>query len=79
MNFKDLLPICLGVLKDWRVIVITVLMILFIAIANYVVKYRKRVKPPKAKKAAVKAGDSGEKKEDGTASSEGSEASGKSK
>ena len=79
MNFNDLLPICLGVLKDWRVIVITVAMIVFISIANYVVKYRKKVKPPKAKKVSAKAEDSGEKKEDAASSSESSEASGKSK
>ncbi len=45
-------PLVLGVLKDWRVIFITVLMILFVAIGNYVVNYVKKVKPPKKKKAA---------------------------
>ncbi|MBQ9537950.1 MAG: hypothetical protein IJU95_01660 [Treponema sp.] len=45
-------PLVLGVLKDWRVIFITVLMILFIAIANYVQHYVKKVKPIKKKKVA---------------------------
>ncbi len=45
-------PLVLAVLKDWRVIFITILMILFVAIGNYVVTYVKKVKPPKKKKAA---------------------------
>lgn len=45
-------PLILGVLKDPRTIFITVLMILFVAIGNYVQNYVKKVKPPKKKKAA---------------------------
>ncbi len=46
------IPLVLAVLKDWRVIFITILMILFIAIGNYVVNYVKKVKPMKKKKIA---------------------------
>lgn len=45
-------PLVMGVLKDWRVIFITILMILFIAIGNYVQHYVKKIKPAKKKKAA---------------------------
>jgi len=49
MDFMQLLNLCLGVLKDWRVIFITLLMLVFVCTANYVVKYKKR--PPKLRKA----------------------------
>ncbi len=45
-------PLVLGVLKDPRTIFITVLMILFVAIGNYVQNYVKKIKPVKKKKAA---------------------------
>ncbi|MCR5620417.1 MAG: hypothetical protein K6G18_01035 [Treponema sp.] len=45
-------PLVLEVLKDWRVIFITVLMILFVSIGNYVQHYVKKIKPTKKKKAA---------------------------
>lgn len=45
-------PLVLEVLKDWRVIFITVLMILFVSIGNYVQHYVKKIKPSKKKKAA---------------------------
>lgn len=50
MDFKEIMNLCIEVLKDWRVIFITVLMIVFISLANYVIKYRKKpmVKKPKA-------------------------------
>lgn len=46
------IPLVMEVLKDWRVIFITILMILFVAIGNYVQHYVKKVKPTKKKKAA---------------------------
>lgn len=49
MDFMQLLNLCLEVLKDWRVIFITVLMLVFVCTANYVVRYKKR--PPKLRKA----------------------------
>jgi hypothetical protein len=45
-------PLVLEVLKDWRVIFITILMILFVSIGNYVQHYVKKIKPTKKKKAA---------------------------
>lgn len=49
MDFMQLLNLCLGVLMDWRVIFITVLMLVFVCTANYVVRYKKR--PPRLRKA----------------------------
>lgn len=49
MDFMQLLNLCLEVLKDWRVIFIMVLMLVFVCTANYVVRYKKR--PPKLRKA----------------------------
>ncbi len=49
MNISELTALCLAVLKDWRVIVITIAMILFVALANYVVKYKKRAPRIKTK------------------------------
>lgn len=48
MEFNDFLNLSLAVLRDWRVIIITLIAIIFIALGNYVVKYKKR--PPKIKK-----------------------------
>lgn len=48
MEFNDFLNLSLEVLRDWRVIIITLIAITFIALGNYVVKYKKR--PPKIKK-----------------------------
>lgn len=48
MEFNDFLNLSLEVLRDWRVIIITLIAIIFIALGNYVVKYKKR--PPKIKK-----------------------------
>lgn len=45
-------PLVWSVLKDPRVIFITILMILFVSIGNYVVTYRKKVHIPKQKKKA---------------------------
>lgn len=48
MEFNDFLNLSLAVLRDWRVIIITLIAIIFIALGNYVVRYKKR--PPKIKK-----------------------------
>ncbi|MBQ3801056.1 MAG: hypothetical protein II837_12255 [Treponema sp.] len=52
MEKIDFVPLVLAVIKDWRVIFITVLMILFVSIGNYVQHYVKKVKPIKKKKVA---------------------------
>ncbi|MBQ6566080.1 MAG: hypothetical protein IJL80_03400 [Treponema sp.] len=52
MEKIDFVPLVLAVIKDWRVIFITVLMILFVSIGNYVLHYVKKVKPIKKKKVA---------------------------
>ena len=49
MNIHELASLCIEVLKDWRVIVITIAMILFIELANYVVKYKKKAPRVKTK------------------------------
>lgn len=46
-------PLVLEVLKDWRVIFITILMILFVSIGNYVQHYVKKIKTSKKKKKAA--------------------------
>ena len=56
------------VLGDWHVIFILILMIVFISLANYVIKYKKKPRMPKVKPAATAA--EGEKKQDGETSSE---------
>ena len=57
MDMKALTSIILGVLKDWRVIVIAILSVLVVKLAVYVVRYRKRPprirKPKEAPKAAA--------------------------
>lgn len=45
----SMVSLCLKVISDGRVIFITILSLVAISIANYVVSYRK--KPPKPKKA----------------------------
>ncbi len=72
MEKIDFVPLVLAVLKDWRVIFITILMILFVAIGNYVVNYVKKIKPPKKKKAAPPPPPP--KKEEGDEENEGEEA-----
>jgi hypothetical protein len=47
MDMKGIFMIAKEVIMDWRVIFITVALIIYISLANYVVKYRK--KPPKVK------------------------------
>lgn len=53
MDLKELINLCIEVLKDWRVIFITVLMILFIDLAKYVIRYRKKPVVKKTKVAAA--------------------------
>ena len=50
MNFKELLPVFIGVLTDWRVILIVVSMILVITFTKFIVNYEKKPKKPKDKK-----------------------------
>lgn len=50
---EGFLQLALQVAKDPRVIAVTVLMVVVIALANYVVGYKKRVKVPKKKKVAA--------------------------
>lgn len=50
MNIKELLFFILNVLKDWRVIVITVAMILVISFTNYITSYHKKKKRKNKKK-----------------------------
>lgn len=49
MNKNSLIYLCLQVLQDWRVIFVTVFLIVIISLANYVVRYTKKpvVKKPK--------------------------------
>ena len=52
-RFHYLFNLCLSVLKDWRVIVVTVFLIFYIALVNYVVNYQKKKHVYKAKKSAA--------------------------
>lgn len=47
MDYKQLISLCINVLKDWKVIFIAILSIAFMMIGSYVVKYRRR--PPRVK------------------------------
>ncbi len=51
-DFNEALKIAMEVLKDWRVIVITVAMILVISFTKYITSYHKK-KPTKFKKKKV--------------------------
>ena len=67
----EAIGIGLDVLGDWHVIFILILMIVFISLANYVIKYRKKPRMPKVKPAPVSApAAEGEKKPEGEASAE---------
>lgn len=52
MNFKEILPIILAVLKDWRVIATAVAVLLVMEFAKYIANYKK--KPMRPKKVKVK-------------------------
>lgn len=53
MNFKNLFPVLLSVLKDWRVIVTVVAMFIVIKIAKYITNYVKKPRRRKNKKNKV--------------------------
>lgn len=67
MDFSEFIKFFPDVISDWRVIVITVLTIIFICLANYVVRYKKKPPrvvqkkepPPKAEPSAEKSADGG--------------------
>lgn len=65
MSIKEMLPIIFGVLKNLKVIGTTIAMILVIAFTNFIIRYKKKDKPIKPKKAAAPApapeGDTGPK------------------
>jgi len=52
MTVKEQIPIILGVISDWRVIVTTVAMILVITFVKFITNYKKKPKVPKPKKVA---------------------------
>lgn len=51
MDFPLLLEVCKKVLMDKRVIIVTIILILYVALVKYVVRYKK--KPPKVRKAQI--------------------------
>ena len=55
INFKELMPVIIGVLKDWRVILIVVAMIFVISFAKFIVNYQKKPKRAGKKKKAIAA------------------------
>lgn len=59
----DFFTLAMQVIRDWRVIFITILMIFFVSIANYTVSYRKKRKVPKTKKVKPAPAPKPEKKE----------------
>lgn len=52
MTVKEQIPIILGVISDWRVIVTTVAMILVITFVKFITNYNKKSKAPKPEKVA---------------------------
>lgn len=78
MAISELIPVIIGVLKDFRVIGTVIAMILVIEFAKYVTTYRKKPPKKKGKKAAKPApAPKEEKKEEKPA--EGGEAGGEEK
>lgn len=51
MTVKEMIPIILGVLSNIKVIGTTIAMILTITFANFIIRYSKKDKPAKQKKA----------------------------
>lgn len=49
MNFSNIVNLCIDVICNWKVIVATILMIIFIEAGNYVITYRKKPKVTKVK------------------------------
>ena len=78
MDVSALVKLCIAVISDWHVIAAAAITIMFISLANYVVRYRKkppRIKSkPEKKPAAPAAPADGEKKE-GEAAAESAPAS----
>ncbi len=50
MNLKALMTLAISVLRDWRVIFITILFLILASLASYVVRYRKKPRKPKKAK-----------------------------
>lgn len=50
MSIADYFKLILNVLKDWRVIVTVVVVILIVEFAKFITTYRKKPSVPKAKK-----------------------------
>ncbi len=49
-RIRYLFDLCLEVLKDWRVIAVTIFLILFLTLVNYIVNYQKKAKVYRVKK-----------------------------
>lgn len=49
MSFSRIVSLCIDVICNWKVIVATILMIVFIEAGNYVIRYRKKPKTIKMK------------------------------
>ena len=49
MTLKELGNLSIEVLKDWRVIVGALVFIIFSSLSGYVIRYRKKLRPKKAK------------------------------
>ena len=65
MNFSKIVSVCIDVICNWKVIVATILMIVFIEAGNYVITYRKKPKVIKTKEPkAAPAPAAEEKKEE---------------
>ena len=62
MEVKQILDICLNVLKDFRVIITVVAMLFIVKFARYITNYTKKAPKPKKAK-AVKQPKTEEKKE----------------
>ncbi len=74
MSFKEILPIAIAVLKDFRVIGTVLAMLFVISFANYIIRYKKKPPKPKVKKAkAAPAPKPEPKKEEGGENENGAE------
>lgn len=76
MSFGEKLSIAINVLKDWRAIFILILVLLYVGLACYIVKYKKKpaVKAPPKKAAAPAAPKKEEDSKDAAAAEEDSKA-----
>ncbi|MCQ2592107.1 MAG: hypothetical protein MJ188_04925 [Treponema sp.] len=69
MSFIDTMKVFIQVLKNWQVIVTTVLMLLVMAFANFIIKYKrkpKKIRPKKEEKAPKAPAATEEKSESDT-------------